>query len=89
MWCFKIKIKFPDEIANVAQTLTYSEAHQKFGHPGEEVTRATATKLGQKLTTKTEECEACPIGKAHQKKLNKIARWTAEKFGQVMASRLL
>ena len=71
-------IKIPDEIANVAQTLTYSEAHQKFGHPGE-VTRATATKLGWKLTTKTEECEACLIGKACQKNLNKIAEQTVGK----------
>ena len=82
----KIKIKSPNEIANVAQTLTYSEAHQKLGHPGEEATRATAAKLGWKLTIKTEECEACPIGKARQKNLNKIAGRTAEKFGQVMAS---
>ena len=28
-YCPGIKIKIPDEIANVAQTLTYSEAHQK------------------------------------------------------------
>ena len=41
-----MKVKIPHENANVAQSLTYLEAHQWFGHPGEEITRATATKLG-------------------------------------------
>lgn len=68
----KMKVKIPHENANVAQSLTYLEAHQWFGHPGEEITRATATKLGWKLTTKTEECEACPIRKTHQKTLKKL-----------------
>jgi hypothetical protein len=59
-----MKIKTPHKSAYVAQMITYTEAHQKLGHPGEEVTKATANKLGWKLAKKTEECESCPIGKA-------------------------
>ena len=44
--------------------LTYTEAHQKLGHPSEELTKAMAIKIGWKMTKKTEECESCPIGKA-------------------------
>ena len=69
-----MKVKIPQKNANMAQIMSYSEAHQKFGHPGEELTKATAMKLGWKLSSKTEECGSCPIGNDCQKKLNKIAR---------------
>jgi hypothetical protein len=59
-----MKTKTPQESAYIAQVLTYTEAHQKLGHPGETVTKATANKIGWKVTMKTEECESCPIGKA-------------------------
>ena len=58
-----MKTKIPQESAHIAQTMTYTEAHQKLGHPGEEVTMATAVKIGWKMSKKTEECEPCPIGK--------------------------
>ena len=60
-------VKILHENANVSQLMSYTEAHQKLGHPGEKITKATATKLSWKLESKTKECEACSIGKVHQK----------------------
>ena len=62
-----MKVKIPHKNANVAHTLTDLEAHQRFGHPGKEVTRATSTKLSWKQILKTQQCEACLIRKACQK----------------------
>ena len=58
-----MKVKIPHKNANLAQTMTYLEAHQKFGHLVEEATRATAKWLGWKWTLQAENCKACSIGK--------------------------
>ena len=81
-----MKTVVPQEIVNTVQMITYSEIHQKLGHPGEETTKATANKIGLKFSKKNEECESCPIGKARQKNLNKIAGRKSETPGQVFAS---
>jgi hypothetical protein len=81
-----MKARISQESAHIAQTMTYSEAHQKLGHPGEEFTKATAIKIGYKMTKKIEECKSCLFGKAQQKKLNKNTGRKSEKPGQVFAS---
>jgi hypothetical protein len=59
-----MRVKVSHECANIASTIRYSEAYQKLEHPGEETTKATAKKLERKLTSKTEDCEACLSAKA-------------------------
>ena len=81
-----MKTKLTQESAYIAQIMTYTEGHQKLGHPGEELTKATANKIGWKMTKKTEECESCPIGKARQKNLNRNSRRKSVRPGQVFAS---
>jgi hypothetical protein len=81
-----MKTKIPQESAHIAQMMTYTEAHQKLRHLGEEVAKATAIKIGWKMTKKTKECESCSIGKASQKNLNKTASRKSKKPGQVFAS---
>ena len=79
-----MKTVVPQKIANIVQIKTYSEIHQKLGHPGEEITKATANKIGMKISKKIEKCESCPIGKTQQKNLSKIAGRKSEKPGQVL-----
>jgi hypothetical protein len=41
-----LRVKIPHKWANNASVNTYSEAHQKLGNQGEEMTGATAKKMG-------------------------------------------
>ena len=76
---FTVYIDRGNELANTAtegsQELTLSQAHERFGHCGEDSTRKIAKVLGVGLKSGTRAaCVACTIGKAKQEKCAKNQR---------------
>jgi len=75
VYCLKAK-KAPNEItATVYDTtkgikIDINEAHDKFGHPCEEILRHTARSFGLELVGKLNSCEGCARSKAKQKKVS-------------------
>ncbi len=50
-----------------------NDLHRELGHPSEKNTRATGASMGIKVVGKFEPCEACILGKAKQRNVNKTA----------------
>ncbi len=50
-----------------------NDLHRELGHPSETSTRATGASMGIKVVGKFEPCEACILGKAKQRNVNKTA----------------
>ena len=70
-----LKAKKVSKIATVydatkAVKININEAHDKFGHPCEEILRHTARSFGLELVGKLNSCEGCVRSKAKQKKVS-------------------
>ena len=75
LFCLKAK-KVPNgTITKVYDTtkaakIDINEAHDKFGHPCEQILRQTANLFGLELAGKLNSCEGCARSKAKQKKVS-------------------
>jgi predicted component of viral defense system (DUF524 family) len=68
--------------------MTYEKAHELLGHAGETIVKATANMYGWNITQQIEKCDSCPVAKAKQKILKKIASEVdqVKKVGELMCS---
>jgi hypothetical protein len=90
IYCLYLKRGF--EMVNMAAqtekpklTMTIKQAHERFGHIGEDETRAMAKHLGIKVTQgKLKPCEGCTVAKAKQKNVPQInlTQVRATRFGE-------
>ena len=80
MYCTYLKSPGENEVglANIVKkeeklpTMSVKEAHEKFGHAGEETTRKMAKACGYRVVRGSlKPCEACAVGKAKQKAVTK------------------
>lgn len=80
-----LRIKETNDENNAAinkKKLKYEIVHGKFGHCGERVNMATASKLGFKVKTPDRPCESCIASKQRQKNVRKEALNKAMKKGE-------
>jgi hypothetical protein len=55
--------------------VSIQQAHNHLAHPGEEMTRKMANKLGWRLTCgNLKPCNACATGKAKQKNVSQVSK---------------
>ena len=63
-------------------TWTCNDAHERLGHVGESILRATCKEKGIKLTGSLDTCDGCSRAKARAKNLNKTTNIKATKPGE-------
>ena len=69
----------------VGAIIKHMAMHNRLGHPGDRVMKATAAKLGLKITGKFENCENCALAKIRQTSVNKRRHNKITKAGLCLA----